>query len=108
MLSICSTTAICCNQVTRMGMASTRSICGLVMAHLLGSPTRGRLYHRRPGLPSPAPENPKLRPSLSKGQILLQDTIIDLLNASGLEPERDYFVVNHGLASVLNSTGALF
>ena len=40
--------------------------------------------------------------------ILLQDTIIDLLNATGLEAERDYFVVNHGLASVLNSTGALF
>jgi len=42
------------------------------------------------------------------GVILLQDTIIDLLNATGLEAERDYFVVNHGLASVLNSTGALF
>ena len=42
------------------------------------------------------------------GVILLQDTIIDLLNASGLEPERDYFVVNHSLASVLNSSGALF
>jgi hypothetical protein len=42
------------------------------------------------------------------GVILLQDTIIDLLTATGLEAERDYFVVNHGLASVLNSTGALF
>jgi hypothetical protein len=42
------------------------------------------------------------------GVILLQDTIIDLLNAAGLESERDYFVVNHGLASVLNSAGALF
>jgi hypothetical protein len=42
------------------------------------------------------------------GVILLQDTIIDLLNATGLEAERDYFVVNHGLASVLNSSGALF
>jgi hypothetical protein len=42
------------------------------------------------------------------GVILLQDTIIEMLNAAGLEAERDYFVVNHGLASVLNSAGALF
>ncbi len=42
------------------------------------------------------------------GVILLQDTISDLLNAAGLESERDYFVVDHGLASVLNSAGALF
>lgn len=42
------------------------------------------------------------------GVILLQDTISDVLNAAGLEAERDYFVVNHGLASVLNSVGALF
>ena len=42
------------------------------------------------------------------GVILLHDTIIELLNAAGLESQRDYFVVNHGLASVLNSAGALF
>ncbi len=42
------------------------------------------------------------------GVILLQDTISDLLNAAGLESGRDYVVVDHGLASVLNSVGALF
>jgi hypothetical protein len=42
------------------------------------------------------------------GVILLQETIIEMLNAAGLESQRDYFVVNHGLASVLNSVGALF
>jgi hypothetical protein len=42
------------------------------------------------------------------GVILLHDTISDLLNAAGLESGRDYVVVDHGLASVLNSVGALF
>jgi hypothetical protein len=42
------------------------------------------------------------------GVILLHDTITDLLDAAELERGRDYVVVNHGLASILNSLGALF
>jgi hypothetical protein len=38
----------------------------------------------------------------------LHDTITELLHAAELESGRDYVVVNHGLASVLNALGALF
>lgn len=42
------------------------------------------------------------------GVILLHDIIVELLNAAGLEEGREYFVINHGLAAVVNSIGALF
>jgi hypothetical protein len=42
------------------------------------------------------------------GAILLHQPIIDVLTAAGKEQGQDYFLINHGLASVLNSVGALF
>ena len=42
------------------------------------------------------------------GAILLRQPIIEVLSAAGKTQEQDYFLVNHGVASVLNSVGALF
>jgi hypothetical protein len=42
------------------------------------------------------------------GAILLQGPISDVLAAAGKEQGHDYFLMDHGLASVLNSVGALF
>ena len=42
------------------------------------------------------------------GVLLLQKPLRDMLDAAELAADRDYFVVNRDLASVLNSVGTLF
>src|SRR4051794_26841440 len=42
------------------------------------------------------------------GVILLKKPLLEMLDAAAVEAERDYFLVNRDLASVLNSVGALF
>jgi hypothetical protein len=42
------------------------------------------------------------------GVLLLKKPLRDMLDAAEVEAERDYFLVNRDLASVLNSVGALF
>jgi hypothetical protein len=42
------------------------------------------------------------------GVVLLKKPLLDMLDAAEVEAERDYFLVNRELASVLNSVGALF
>lgn len=42
------------------------------------------------------------------GALLLRDALIERAAAVGKEHDRDYEIINHGQASVLNSVGALF
>jgi len=42
------------------------------------------------------------------GVLLLKKPLLDMLDAAEVEADRDYFLVNQDLASVLNSVGALF
>jgi hypothetical protein len=42
------------------------------------------------------------------GVILLKKPLLDMLDAAEVAADRDYFLVNRELASVLNSVGALF
>jgi hypothetical protein len=42
------------------------------------------------------------------GVILLKKTLLDMLDAAEVAADRDYFLVNQDVASVLNSVGALF
>jgi hypothetical protein len=39
---------------------------------------------------------------------LLKKPLLDMLDAAEVAADRDYFLVNQDLASVLNSVGALF
>jgi hypothetical protein len=42
------------------------------------------------------------------GAVLLRQPIKDVLAAAGKEHGHDYLLIDHGLASILNSVGALF
>jgi hypothetical protein len=42
------------------------------------------------------------------GAVLLRDMLLERLAAVGKQQEHDFLLVNHGLASALNSVGALF